>query len=119
MILRSRGMRALLPAAGLAIMLSAMVVPAHAATATSSSATAPQALQATTNCHWHYDGNVYWAHCYATGSRYQFRMHIYCPYDLFPDKATGWVWSPDTPYSPGIRCDGGGAAEFARFDTQG
>jgi hypothetical protein len=116
MIRRSSAIRALLSAASLAILLSATAIPASAATGTSRSAKAPQALQTTTNCHWHYDGNVYWAHCYATGGRYQFRMHIYCPYDLFPDHTSAWVWSPDQPYSSGIRCDSG-AAEFAWVDT--
>lgn len=113
MIRRSSRVRVLLSAAGLATMLSAGALPANAATGPS------QLQQATTNCHWHYDGNVYWAHCYATGSRYQFRMHIYCPYDLFADHTSAWVWSPDTPYSSGIRCDGGGAADFAWVDTLG
>jgi hypothetical protein len=74
-----------------------------------------------TNCHWHYDGNVYWAHCYPTDGPYTFRMHIWCnvlgySYPMW----SNWARSPDQVYSDGVNCGpGAGAAQSEWVDTSG
>jgi hypothetical protein len=73
-----------------------------------------------TNCHWHYDGSVYWAHCYDTGSVYWFQMHIRCQSILGTtyDQTSGYVRSPDNQYSGAVSCSPEAAvAEWV--DTQG
>lgn len=106
----------LLVLAPLLALLATAGNPAQAATK-SEPARLPMTQSVTTNCHWHTDGNVYWAHCYPTGTPYTFQMHIWCdhtPYPIPPyENDSDIAQSPQQIYTNGINCIFGGSVTSA------
>jgi hypothetical protein len=93
---------------------------ATAATPGTATHAPPDAIAVSTNCHYHYDGNVYWAHCYPTDGPYSFRMHLWCDVGFGYPATSNWARSPDQIYTDGVNCGpGAGAAESAWVDTSG
>jgi len=114
---RSFAARAQLAAAGFLVVGAATALPAGAAT--TQPTTAPTAVLAATNCHWHTDGNTYWAHCYATGDPYFFWAHILChgPGPITYTRDGSSAHSPEQQYSGGISCFPGGSVVAAGVQT--
>src|SRR6266566_1882901 len=67
-----------------------------------------QAPLVSTNCHWHHDATVYWAHCAPTEGHYLFRMHLTCQRgnQSYPIEGD-WARSPDRIYSQPTSCGSG------------
>jgi hypothetical protein len=116
-------LRILVMLCSLLLLLAATASPAAATPASSSRpgvTSRPNATllsTTTTDCHWHTDGNVYWAHCYDTGAPYFFQMHVVCSFG--PDRYSNSAHSPEQQYTEGINCWPGTSVQYANVATSG
>jgi hypothetical protein len=127
--LKSLLIRAGTLASFLLLLFAMPATPALASSSPTAGQTGAEAIQpsasvvsaASTNCHWHTDGNVYWAHCYDTGAPYSFQMHVWCSQGFNGDwqNDSFVAQSPRDAYTNGINCNGNGHVTSAWVSTWG